>query len=513
MTDTNSSGLWWLLLVSLITTLLCVPFFRVIYGMGDEGLLLHGADLILQGKRLYVDFFELMPPGSYMLIAGWFDLVGISFGAARTLAVLTIVGIACFTFLACRQTSRNVPLSAILVIGWVMMSQWSSMQVSHHWFTTLFSMVTAWAALASLEQPGMRWPAVAGVAAGAATVVMQTVGTLVALAASIAFCNWRQSRSRFTIFGLGLALIPTGVVAFLGWQHALSAAFDDIVGFALTRYSPIQYVPFGQGTSIFDAPLACVFPLAALLLLPIIVLDRRTYLHDQRLRLSMAFALAGFVGCFPRPDIGHIGFTAPLALPLLAHCATRLTRSLRRTYRWAIAAVVVALCAPSGLSFAAISQIAFHAPIMSTPRGAVAFTSPKDLPNLLPKIAAVPPQDAFFFYPNLSTLAFLTAREHASKYDGFVPGYTTAAQYRDACLSAVRNASWMVVDRRFADYRNWKQIYPSMPDVEPQEATRFEEALDRAFETAATKGVFDLRHRRRKGVNDSVCYSIRAASH
>lgn len=508
MTGTNSNSLLWLLLVGSIAALLCAPFFRIIYTLGDEGLLLHGADLMLQGKKLYVDFFELMPPGGYMLIAAWLDLTGVSVGAARTLAVLTIVGIACFTFLACRQASKNALLSAALVIGWVLMTQWNSLQVSHHWFATFFSIVTAWAALGSLDRPGsQRWPAVTGMAAGATIVVMQTNGALVALAASIAFFQGWQNRSKFAVFGLSAALIPAGVLAFLAWQQAIGAAFDDVVKFAMTRYVSIQYVPFGRGASAFDTPLAYVFPVAALLLLLVVASDRRAFLHDRKLRLGATFALAGFLGCFPRPDIGHIGFTAPLALPLLALCATRLTQSFRPSYRWAIATAAAALCAPSAIAFAIVAQAALHAPMTPTPRGAIAFPYIKELSRLLPRIASIPSQDGFFFYPHLSTLTFLTARQHVSKYDGFVPGYTTPAQYQSACLSAVRHASWTVTDRRFADYRHWKEIYPSMPEAEPQEATRFERALNRAFEPAITERFFELR-RRRQGITDAVCDGI-----
>jgi hypothetical protein len=131
--------------------------------------------------------------------------------------------------------------------------------------------------------------------------------------------------------------------------------------------------------------------------------------------------------------------------------------------------------------------------------------------DLLPIIAAAPTQDAFFFYPYMPVLTFLAAREHVSKYAGLVPGYTTPAQYQEACLSAVRRASWLVLDRRQADYDFLKRTYPSMPDAKPQETIRFEKALDRAFELVATKGVFDLR-RRREGTGDGVCAGISGAN-
>src|SRR5262245_19185150 len=99
----------WLLFVALVTALLCMPFSRAIFWLGDEGVLLHGADRMLQGSRLYDDFFEFLPPGGFVITAIWFGLAGVSFVSARILAILTIVAIACFTYLACRQSSRNAP--------------------------------------------------------------------------------------------------------------------------------------------------------------------------------------------------------------------------------------------------------------------------------------------------------------------------------------------------------------------------------------------------------------------
>ena len=206
-TPNNWNSFGWLLLVSLLTTVLCAPFFRIVYSMGDEGFFLRGAELMLHGKKLYADFFAFLPPGSYVLTAGWFGATGISVGSFAVLAILTIIGIACFTFLACRQSSRNALLSAALVTGWVMMTQWHWMQISHHWFATFFSMAAVWATLASLEQQeprSLRWPLIAGTAAGAATMVMQTCGAFVALAAITAFFSPRQNRRELIAFVFGV---------------------------------------------------------------------------------------------------------------------------------------------------------------------------------------------------------------------------------------------------------------------------------------------------------------------
>src|SRR5262245_49848082 len=186
----SSSSRWWLLLVGLITAVLCLPFIRVL-GLGDEGVLLNGAERLLRGSRLYADFFEFLPPGGFVLTAAWFSMAGISIGSARLVAILTIVGIACFTYLACRFGSKNAPLSAALAIGWLLMSKvvlWP--EVSHHWFTTLFSMVAVWATLPNIEH-AQRWlrPLIAGTAAGMAAMVTPHRGALAMLAAMTAFLN------------------------------------------------------------------------------------------------------------------------------------------------------------------------------------------------------------------------------------------------------------------------------------------------------------------------------------
>ncbi len=104
-------------------------------------------------------------------------------------------------------------------------------------------------------------------------------------------------------------------------------------------------------------------------------------------------------------------------------------------------------------------------------------------------------------------LSFLSGREQVSKYDVFVPGYTTPSQYQDACKSVIRHASWVVIGRTGIDPNILKQGFPAMRDAEPAEKKRFEPALDSGFELVVQEGTFELR-RRRQGISDAVCSSI-----
>jgi hypothetical protein len=512
----SSSSRWWVPLVGLITAVLCMPFIRTVFGTGgDEGILLNGAERMLRGSRLYADFFEILPPGGFVLTEAWLSIAGISAGSARSLAILTIVGIACFTYLACRQASNNAPLSALLTTGWVVVSQGVWTQLSHHWLTTLFSMVAAWAALVNVEHAHrwLRWPLIAGAAAGMAAMVTPTRGALAMLAAVSAFLNLRRHRAELIAYVLGGALAPAGLLAYVVGHHALAAAFDDIIRFTAGRYASIQSVPFGSWAEVQDLPLKYLFPLAALLTLLVCARDGRTCLRDRLLWQCAAFGLAGFVGCFPRPDINHIAFAAPLACPLLACCVTRLTQWWRPAwwrYRYVVtlvAGVVIGLCASSALNFSWEAQKALRGKIVPTPRGGVAFFGQPGAPELLARIAATPSGDAYFFYPFISMLPFLTAREHLSKYDVFTPGYTLPSEYQDACISVMRHASWVVIDRRWTNPNFLKQMFPAMQDAEPQETKRFEQALNGGFELVAQEGAFELR-RRLEGISDAVCAGI-----
>jgi hypothetical protein len=508
---TDRAGHCGLLFVGATTFALCLPFMRPIFGLGDEGMLLHGAERLLRGQRLYVDFFEFLPPGGFLIVTAWFGIAGVSLWSARLLAILTITGIACFIYLACRQASRHAPSSALVAIGWAVMSQGFWTQISHHWFTTLLSMVAAWAALASVghPQPWQWQPLIAGLAAGAAAMVTPTRGALAMLAAATAFVGSRCQRTSLIAFALGSALLPICLLMYVIGQDALAAAFDDVIVFTATRYASIQSVPFGHFVNDQSRPLKYLFPLVALLTLVICVRDWRTALHDRLFRTCVAFGLAGFIGCFPRPSMAHIAFATPLACPLVTYCTKRIVASWPRKYCYALAALAISICIPSVAAFSFVAYTALHGELVTTPKGRAAFLNDgtRELMARIAAVPSVPSSDRYFFYPRMAMLPFLTGREHVSKYDMFAPGFTLPSQYQEACISALRHASWLVIDRNWSDSDFVRAHYPAIRNVEPPETKRFELALQSGFELVAREGAFELR-RRVQTVDETVCGDI-----
>lgn len=76
---------WWILLLFILFIL------HSYHGLSsDEGLILNGAWQIIQGKKLYVDFFEYHSPGAFYLLAGWWKIFPVSYLTAKVLFLLIV---------------------------------------------------------------------------------------------------------------------------------------------------------------------------------------------------------------------------------------------------------------------------------------------------------------------------------------------------------------------------------------------------------------------------------------
>jgi len=348
--------------------------------------------------------------------------------------------------------------------------------------------------LLAVEDERRRWPVLAGAAIGAACVVTPTCGGLAALTGLTVFLS-RRNRRGLLAYMLSGAIVPAGMVLYLASRHALIPAFDDVILFTANQYASIQGVRYGSWASQQNGPLAYAFPAAAALALVLFVRDRKAQSRGLFWPCA-AFAVAGFVASFPRPDVSHIGFEIPLVAPLLAGCASQLARSWTPAIRYASSGALAVLLMPAVVAFSWLFHFMATGEPVPAPRGAAIFFDLPGAPKMVARIAALPPGDGMFFYPFMPMMPFLTGREHVSKYDLLTPGYSLPEQYHEACLSAVRHAAWVVIDRNWTDPATLKHVYPAMRDPRPAETRALEQALDDGFDFVARDGTFELRHRR-----------------
>ncbi len=505
---TNKRDLAWLLAVAGAAVLLCLPTARHVAWLGDEGILLHAAQRALSGHALYRDTFFFLPPGGVVLLEGWFAVTGVSWLSARVLAIVSIAATACLTFLACRKASRSAPLSAAIAIAWLVTSQGYWTQVSYHWLCAMFAMAAVWAVLHHEDAPGNdpRYPLIAGLAIGAAGMILPTVGALAALAALSAFVGPQRGRALIAYL-IGCAIVPLLLIAGLAVQGTLVTAFEQAIVFPARHYAPIQGVAFGAGAQPQDRPMQVLYPLLVFATLYLAARDRKGVYGDRRFLTCVAFAVAGFIACFPRPDTIHIAMAAPLACPLLAAVLQGIAARWPRGLRYVAAGLALGLFVPSVIAFADYAKSVRHVETAETARGPIRLQGQGGLKEILAGIAATPATDRYLFYPYMPLLPFLTAREHVARYDLFVPGYAPGYQYREACVAAMRDAAWVVVDRSWTDPVVLQATFPSMRETAPAEMTAFRAALDSGFDVTVSSGTFELRQRT-SAANESLCAGI-----
>src|SRR5262245_7520749 len=95
----------WLYAIAAVSIVYCIPAFRLVASLSDEGIVLHGAARLLDGQVLYRDFFEIIGPGTFLVSAAWLKVFGSSFAAIRVLSVATGTLIALLIYLTARAVS------------------------------------------------------------------------------------------------------------------------------------------------------------------------------------------------------------------------------------------------------------------------------------------------------------------------------------------------------------------------------------------------------------------------
>ena len=472
----------------------CMPFVRYVASVGDEGILVHGAMRLLGGEALYRDVFGILPPAGYLIVCAWMKVFGMGLAVVRGLAIAVIVAITALTYLATNLAARSRGLAASLAIAWVLLSQGTLTVVSHHWLATAASMASAVCLLFLANGAPGRWTAFfAGVFAGAAAMVSSMRGALACAAVLAILLAVPTGRPRLAGALVGVAIVPSAMVAYAASQAVLAVALEEVILYPARHYTGVQALPFGAGAWPQQVALVALFP-AAFVLAGFALLRMRTGWRDARFLAAFVLAVVGLLGSYPRPDSVHLAFTAPLGGPLLALLAVE----VRRPGRIALAVLFGSLSLIGASGMLASAERAGRAAAVSTARGAVAADPDlpaRDLAALMGLVERTSPGSAFFFYPYSPLLPYLTARRHIAAVDVMIPGYTSAAQFRETCVRVVTMADWVVIDRKWSP-AFFKQVFPAIRDPDPPEMHAFDAALRSGFdEVVPASGRFELRRR------------------
>jgi hypothetical protein len=489
--------------------LLCLPFYRSIWWMGDEGIWLNGAQRLLKGKVIYQDFFEFHPPGSFIIVAGWLKAFGESFLSVRGLAAVTLAIVATLTLRACVVASGHGVLSLALVLTWLFYSLaiWP-LQLNHHWFTTLFT-VAGFLTLLADDEPNSaartNW-FLAGLLYGGAAMITPTRGAYAILAAlPLLLYADRRIRS-LMLLSLGCAVIPVATVVWIAAHGSLTNAFDDIILYPLSSYSSIQKVAFGAGGGVLN-PIRLSYPLAFTLCVVNFLLQRRALL-TRNFVACLGLAVAGLLGCFPRPDLVHITFTLPLVLPLVALNLATISSRLSNVIPLGIILASCVLCLLGARAYYhRVAMTWRDMSVVESPRGLLSFSGDVYAPSVIEELARVPSGARVAFYPYIPMLPFLMNREDALRFDVFVPEYTTLEQYGETCRDVASKTDYVVWEQDWSDPDFLKKIFPAMANPDTNGKLTLEAAFQTGFDIIFKNDKYQIRKRNDRPA-DLLCRDI-----
>jgi Dolichyl-phosphate-mannose-protein mannosyltransferase len=90
----------------------------------DEGVTLNGAWNLFNNRQLYIDFYEIIPPGSFFIFFFIWKIFGVSFLSAKIVSIIFLVfGIVGLCKIGQLITKNNVVIFLIL-LAFIFMSCW-----------------------------------------------------------------------------------------------------------------------------------------------------------------------------------------------------------------------------------------------------------------------------------------------------------------------------------------------------------------------------------------------------
>jgi hypothetical protein len=418
---------------------------RIVFTRTDEGTLVDGAVRVLHGQVFARDFFEVMGPGTFYILAAVYKLFGATFLAARIWLFVTSMG----TFLAIYFLTRRVCpryqlLPPILLVGVYFSTFWP--MVNHHVDSNFFALLAVVCMILwkDLRKSGLLL--VAGVLCGVTTCILQPKGMLLLLA--ILVWLWVQQRGRSAWLS-AIALVAGGYVSVVGgtllyfWSRG---ALWDLIYMNFVwpshNYGTVNTIPYARGlyqfwshwagpihSPLLSTPAAVVLIVPFLLVaaLPALVIALGIAGGKDNLRPEiLLYWLCGsamWLSEIHRLDIAHLTSGSPLLVILCIHFLL--------PYRGKLVDWFLQLLAISAGALATVNLlIVLSVQSVPTRVGAVGMFKPDPAIAFLEKHAAAGSE--IFAYPWCPMYYFLSGTTNPTRYSLLLYNYNTPSQFQDA---------------------------------------------------------------------------------
>ena len=423
-----------------------------VLGPADEGSFLYTSKMVLHGRALYRDVFEIVAPGWFYLMAAVFRVFGATITSVRAVNATLHALIVTTCYLIARVITVRRTLAAPLALVHLAILQPVWMESSPHWLCTWLSLALLFIVL----QRGRGWMITAGITAGLLLSVMQQIGILFVasvaglLAGEALRGRRRAARARpltallgplawFTA-GVLIATVPLMVAVIR--TSGFSPVWAALVQQPLVNYRRVNRTTWASVNLLTAKMARYTYPSLlryAPVLIPVviglIVVSRRDASEFRRHGLLItAFAALSVLSILYYPDFIHVAFIGSSMLILLSWCAEWLLRRLPvAAARVAGPVLAVALLLAVGIQLRrnvarAHAEFAVIAP---TSFGTIAFANPATvaLANRVRELSAESSPRDIYFYPAYPAMYLMTGTENPTPYQELLPGYSPPEQF------------------------------------------------------------------------------------
>jgi 4-amino-4-deoxy-L-arabinose transferase-like glycosyltransferase len=443
----------------------------------DEGIILQGAQRIVQGQVLYRDFFSFFTPGSYYLLALLFKVFGSSMLVARTALAVYGAFFSVFTYLLARRVcSRWVALAAAYLVTWTCLP-WRFM-ILHNWDSTLWACATVYCAVWLLQAPRWGWALATGSFASLTVLFEQSKGAGLVLGLGLglillvlfARSTLRLIQGQWVTLGIGLAWPFALTLVYFAAHHGLPAMLADWF-WPLQNYSKVNSVPygymnwsdqsrerlFGSGPWLVRAIASfTVSPGFLLPVLPIIAIVLLIYwlLKVKREKLAVDRAAYYILVCssilgllfsvlISRADILHFAYLTPLLYLVLAWVmdGADVRGQLIRFTRPLVSLGILITFTALGMAFLVRTRNAKS--VIETRRGLILGRSSDPILEYVQ--AHVPAGARILVYPYLPLYYYLTATSSPVPYEYLQPGMHTPEQEQEVIRDVSQDRTAVVL--------------------------------------------------------------------
>ncbi len=489
----RSEGILTLVIFALSFLYLCL-FRRYSWVDPDEGIILQGAQRILDGQLLYRDFFSFFTPGSYYFVALIFRIFGNSFITIHT--ALAAVGAACspITYLLARRLCSR-PMSLLLAALMTAATVPVRFVVVHNWDSTLLACIGLYCSIRFLESASPAWAFAASTFVSMTGMFEQSkgAGLLLGLVSGFALVLWLQPNYRILHTTRNLLSCVVGmiwpviiVVLYFASHGAFTQMFSSWM-WPLQHYSEANRVPYGYSNltqhawqhlfgsgplgmrvlSLFVFSPALWVPILPLFGPVILVLQVRTRAKGTQLGsdgaylVVMSAAISGLLLSIimVRQDYEHFVYLLPAFILVLGWLwEGQITR--RPMLMPLLQTIVFFLSMSLLLMSAALFFRTRSGQPISTRRGAILTQKKDDVVEYLD--SRVRAGEEILIYPYHPTYYYLSHTYSPSRYEYYQAGMHTSKQLQEM-LSEVsaHKVKIVVYDPMFAD--QMRSSWPNTP--------------------------------------------------